>query len=92
VTRICGEFDAVVAEFRDRPLGHLEFPLPVPRRHLRQGPRRPGGVQGHRGRHRRGLHRAGKFSASPSETPRTAPSGPRSCGRCGPEACPECSW
>jgi transposase-like protein len=84
VTRICGEFDAVLAEFRDRPLGHLEFPLRVPRRHLRQGPRR-----------RRVVSKAivvatgvactgaGKLSASPSETPRTAPSGPRSCGRCG---------
>ncbi len=26
VSRICGELDAVVAEFRDRPLGHVEFP------------------------------------------------------------------
>jgi transposase-like protein len=26
VSRICGELDAVVAEFRDRPLGHIEFP------------------------------------------------------------------
>jgi transposase-like protein len=26
VSRICGEFDAVVAEFRDRPLSHGEFP------------------------------------------------------------------
>lgn len=26
VSRICGELDAVVAEFRDRPLSHVEFP------------------------------------------------------------------
>jgi len=26
VSRICGELDAVVAEFRDRPLGHTSFP------------------------------------------------------------------
>jgi len=26
VSRICGELDAVVAEFRDRPLSHIEFP------------------------------------------------------------------
>ena len=26
VSRICGELDAVVAEFRDRPLGHTAFP------------------------------------------------------------------
>jgi putative transposase len=26
VSRICAELDAVVAEFRDRPLGHVEFP------------------------------------------------------------------
>jgi putative transposase len=26
VSRICGELDSVVAEFRDRPLGHVEFP------------------------------------------------------------------
>jgi putative transposase len=26
VSRICGELDTVVAEFRDRPLGHVEFP------------------------------------------------------------------
>jgi putative transposase len=26
VSRICGELDTVVAEFRDRPLGHLDFP------------------------------------------------------------------
>ena len=26
VSRICGELDAVVAEFRDRPLGHTRFP------------------------------------------------------------------
>ena len=26
VSRICGELDAVVAEFRDRTLGHVEFP------------------------------------------------------------------
>src|SRR5436189_154321 len=24
--KICGELDAVVAEFRDRPLGHIDFP------------------------------------------------------------------
>jgi putative transposase len=26
VSRICAELDSVVAEFRDRPLGHVEFP------------------------------------------------------------------
>ena len=26
VSRVCAELDAVVAEFRDRPLGHAEFP------------------------------------------------------------------
>jgi transposase-like protein len=26
VSRICGELDSVVAEFRDRPLSHVEFP------------------------------------------------------------------
>jgi len=26
VSRICGELDAVVASFRDRPLGHARFP------------------------------------------------------------------
>jgi putative transposase len=26
VSRICTELDAVVAEFRDRPLGHTAFP------------------------------------------------------------------
>ena len=29
VSRICGELDLVVAEFRDRPLGHVDFPYVV---------------------------------------------------------------
>jgi len=40
VSRICAELDAAVSEFRERRLDHIEFPLRVPRCHVRESPRR----------------------------------------------------
>ena len=56
VSRICAKLDTEVATWRDRDLDPHQLPLPVPRRHLLQGPgQRPGGVPGggHRDRGQR---------------------------------------
>ena len=53
VSRICAELDGEVAAFRAPLAGPHRLPVPVPRRHLRQGPRRrPGRQPGDRDRHR----------------------------------------
>ncbi len=90
VSRICAELDGVVGAFRERRLDHARFPyLFLDATYVKAHEGRQRRVQGHRDRHRgdRGTATA-RCWASRSATPRTAPSGRRSCAPCGPAASP----
>ena len=83
VSRICAELDVEVAAFRDRSLAEQPFPYVfLDATYCKARVDRPGRLPGRRGRHRRHAPTgAARCSGSTSATPRTARSGPRSCGR-----------
>jgi putative transposase len=84
VSRICKELDGEMAAFRDRPLGHVEFPYVFADATYVKA--RVGG---------RVVSKAiviGRYWASPWATPRTGRSGRPSCAPCGPGGSPVSSW
>ena len=92
VSRICGELDGAVNEFRERRLDHIEFPYVFfDATYVKAHEGAPGSCPKRSSSPPEWLPTATvKSSASPSATAKTKRSGRRSCGRYAPAVSPVC--